>query len=81
MFFVEPLRARSRYRDRAIFRTVREGELSKIYPLTVTEEWKRACKTGTRLSVISAYFKKEVGWKIELQMSVSYGEIPSAGRN
>lgn len=28
------------------------------------------------LSIINAYFKKEVGWKIELQMSVLSSEIP-----
>lgn len=32
------------------------------------EEWKR--ETGMHLSIINAYLKKEVGWKIELQMSV-----------
>lgn len=27
------------------------------------------------LSIISAYFKREVGWKMELQMSVPYREL------
>lgn len=32
------------------------------------EEWKR--ETGMHLSIINVYFEKEVGWKIELRMSV-----------
>lgn len=38
------------------------------------EEWKR--ETGMHLTIINAYFKKEVGWKIELQMSLLSSEIP-----
>lgn len=38
------------------------------------EEWRR--ETGMHLSIINAFFKKEVGWKIELQMSVLWSEIP-----